>query len=66
MNAEILTDLLNTYYFLWSLACCEYQLPETCCNKTQLHKAIDTFPRFQAIGIKSEVLLAICPCYLTF
>ncbi len=59
MNAEMLTDLLNTYHFLRRLPCCEYQLRETCCNKTQLHEPIDIFPRFQAIGIKAEMLFDI-------
>ena len=59
MNTEILTDLLNTYPFLRHVGCCEYQLCKTCCDETQLHKAIDTFPRFQAIGIESEVLFGV-------
>ena len=59
MNVEMTTDLLNTDPFLRRLGCCEYQLRQTCCEETQLHEPIDTFPRFDAIGIEAEVLFGI-------
>ncbi len=59
MNTEVFTDLLNTYLFLRSIACRKYQLCKTCCNETQLDESIDAFSRFQAIGIKTEVLFCI-------
>ena len=59
MNAEMLTDLLNTYLFLRCVACCEYQLRETSCDETELNAPIDALARFAAIGIKSEVLFGI-------
>ena len=59
MNVEMFTDLLNTYLFLHGIARREYEFRETCCNKTQLDEPIDAFARFQAIGIKAEVLFRV-------
>ena len=59
MNAEMLTDLLNTQPFLRCVGCCEYQLCEACRDETELDEPIDAFPRFGAIGIESEVLFDI-------
>ena len=59
MNTEMLTDLLNTYPFFLGLRGCEYQLREGRCDETQLHKAIDAFPRFQPVSIEAEVLFSI-------
>ena len=59
MNAEMLTDFLNTYHFLRCVACCEYQLRQACCDATELNKPIDALARLQAIGIEAEVLFGI-------
>ena len=59
MNAEMLTDFLNTYPFFFGIRGCEYQLRETRCDETQLNEPIDALARFQAISIKAEVLFDI-------
>ena len=59
MNVEMFTDLLNSYLFLRSLACREYQLREARCDETELDEPIDAFARFQAIGIEPEVLFCV-------
>ena len=59
MNAEGLTDLLNTYPFLRGSAGCEYQLCKACGDETELDEPIDAFPRLDAIRIVSEVLFGV-------